>query len=134
MKYKKKKGKKSRIKMKVWGARDITEPDLKQAQRLVNQHSPCQHWPTGSNLSQACVRSVRIWCAKMAASADDEQSLRECEVYVQRHNIQQILKDCIVQLCISRPDNPVPFLRDYFEKLEKVSKCFSCRKWESMYN
>ncbi|XP_054160391.1 cAMP-dependent protein kinase regulatory subunit-like [Oppia nitens] len=52
-------------------------------------------------------------------SADEEQSLRECEQYVQRHNIQQILKDCIVQLCVGRPENPISFLREYFQVLEK---------------
>ncbi|XP_072029233.1 cAMP-dependent protein kinase regulatory subunit-like isoform X2 [Amphiura filiformis] len=54
----------------------------------------------------------------MASNMDDEQSLRECESYVQKHNIQQLLKDCIVQICIHRPDNPVAFLKEYFEKLE----------------
>lgn len=57
----------------------------------------------------------------MASNLDEEQSLRECEAYVARHNIQQILKDCIVQLCVVRPDNPVSFLREYFQKLERVS-------------
>ena len=61
---------------------------------------------------------------KMAANVDEEQSLRECEAYVARHNIQQILKDCIVQLCVSRPDNPASFLREYFQKLERVSRLF----------
>ncbi|GAB6033088.1 cAMP-dependent protein kinase type I regulatory subunit [Chamberlinius hualienensis] len=56
---------------------------------------------------------------KMASNTDEEQSLRECEAYVQRHNIQQILKDCIVQLCVSRPENPISFLREYFQKLDK---------------
>jgi len=60
----------------------------------------------------------------MAANVDEEQSLRECEAYVARHNIQQILKDCIVQLCVSRPDNPASFLREYFQKLERVSRFF----------
>ncbi|XP_064605277.1 cAMP-dependent protein kinase regulatory subunit-like isoform X2 [Liolophura sinensis] len=55
----------------------------------------------------------------MAANADEDQSLRECEAYVQTHNIQQILKDCIVQLCVSKPDNPITFLKGHFEKLEK---------------
>ncbi|GJQ70843.1 Pka-R1 [Trypoxylus dichotomus] len=50
---------------------------------------------------------------------DDEQALRECEAYVQTHNIQQILKDCIVQLCVNRPGNPIAFLREYFQKLER---------------
>nr|CAD7393106.1 unnamed protein product [Timema cristinae] len=54
----------------------------------------------------------------MAANLD-EQSLRECEAYVQKHNIQQVLKDCIVQLCVSRPENPISFLREYFQKLER---------------
>lgn len=58
---------------------------------------------------------------KMAShSSDEEQSLRECEAYVQRHNIQKLLKDCIVQLCVRRPENPVSFLREYFQKLERV--------------
>lgn len=55
------------------------------------------------------------------ANEDEQQSLRECEAYVQHHNIQQILKDCIVQLCVSRPENPISFLKDYFTSLEKVS-------------
>ena len=52
----------------------------------------------------------------------DAEALRQCEVYVEKHNIQAILKDCIVQLCIKKPDNPHRFFREYFEKLEKV--CF----------
>ena len=58
----------------------------------------------------------------MAANLEEEQSLRECEEYVQRHNIQQVLKDCIVQLCVGRPENPISFLREYFQKLERVRK------------
>merc|ERR1712088_1019098 len=56
---------------------------------------------------------------KMATNMDEEQSLRECEAYVQMHDIQKILKECIVQLCVSRPDNPVSFLREYFQRLER---------------
>ena len=62
----------------------------------------------------------------MAANSDEEQSLRECENYVQKHNVQQLLKECIVQLCINRPDNPITFLREYFERIEKVGN----GKWE----
>ena len=57
---------------------------------------------------------------QLPRSLEEERSLRECEEYVQRHNVQQILKDCIVQLCVARPDNPITFLREYFQKLEKV--------------
>ena len=54
-------------------------------------------------------------------SSDEERSMRECEQYVQKHNIQQmLLKDCIVQLCTSRPDRPMAFLKEYFDRLEKV--------------
>ena len=51
-------------------------------------------------------------------------SLRECEDYVQRHAIQGLLKDCIVQLCVAKPDRPITFLREYFQRLERVSKGF----------
>lgn len=52
---------------------------------------------------------------------EEEDSLKGCELYVQKHSIQQVLKDCIVHLCISKPDRPMKFLREHFEKLEKVS-------------
>lgn len=61
--------------------------------------------------------------ASGSTSSEEERSLRECEQYVQKHNIQQLLKDCIVQLCTSRPDRPMAFLREYFERLEKVGVC-----------
>lgn len=61
--------------------------------------------------------------ASGSTSSEEERSLRECEQYVQKHNIQQLLKDCIVQLCTSRPDRPMAFLREYFERLEKVCAC-----------
>lgn len=57
----------------------------------------------------------------MMAKTLEEQSLRECEHYIQSHGIQRVLKDCIVQLCVCRPENPVQFLRSYFQKLERVS-------------
>ena len=59
--------------------------------------------------------------SSVSNTLEEQQSLRECESYVQRHQIQQILKDCIVHLCVSRPDNPIAYLREYFQKLERVS-------------
>ena len=76
--------------------------------------SPC------AGCQSQCPPAVAV-AEKMATNVDEEQSLRECEAYVARHNIQQILKDCIVQLCVTRPDNPTSFLREYFQKLERVS-------------
>ncbi|KAK3696752.1 hypothetical protein RRG08_045419 [Elysia crispata] len=58
----------------------------------------------------------------MAANTDEEQSLKECEAYVQKHNIQQLLKDCIVQLVVNKPENPLIFLKEHFDRLEKVSE------------
>lgn len=53
------------------------------------------------------------------SGANDDQSLKDCEAYVQQHGIQQILKECIVQLCIQKPERPMQFLREHFEKLEQ---------------
>lgn len=60
---------------------------------------------------------------KMATSStmEEDDSLKGCEIFVQKHNIQQILKECIVSLCITKPERPMKFLREHFEKLEKVS-------------
>lgn len=52
----------------------------------------------------------------------DAEMIKECEDYVAKHNIQVLLKDAIVQLCISKPERPYKFLREHFEKLEKVKK------------
>ncbi|CAL8287730.1 unnamed protein product [Boreogadus saida] len=54
-----------------------------------------------------------------SSNLDEDESLKGCEVFVQRHNIQQILKECIVNLCIAKPERPMKFLREHFEKLEK---------------
>jgi len=66
-------------------------------------------------------RRARSAAGSAATAAEDPSGLRECEDYVQRHQIQQILKDCIVQLCVARPENPVTFLKDYFSRMERVS-------------
>lgn len=61
----------------------------------------------------------------MAGAGEDDYNLREVESYVKKHQIQQVLKDCIIQLCLSRPEKPHTFLKEYFERLEKVVKQFS---------
>ena len=49
----------------------------------------------------------------MASKEQDgeAEAMRQCEDYVERHNIQSILKECIFQLCISKPADPYKFLR-----------------------
>ncbi|XP_055050760.2 cAMP-dependent protein kinase type I-beta regulatory subunit isoform X1 [Misgurnus anguillicaudatus] len=54
-----------------------------------------------------------------SSNLEEDESLKGCEVFVQKHNIQQILKECIVNLCIAKPERPLKFLREHFEKLEK---------------
>lgn len=61
----------------------------------------------------------------MAANLEEQQCLRECTEYMQRSNIVPVMKDCFVQLCVDQPENPVTFLREYFQKLERVSRLFS---------
>lgn len=54
-----------------------------------------------------------------AAGGGEEQRLAQCQAYVQRHNIQELVKDAIVSLCIHKPDNPVLFLKEHFERLHE---------------
>ena len=61
-----------------------------------------------------------------STNQSDDNTLKECEAYVSKHNIKDLLKDCIVQLCLKKPDNPIAFLKQHFEKLEKVSFLFVC--------
>ena len=67
----------------------------------------------------ASATAAAVGATTPTRTAEEDRSLRECEAYVQRHRIQQILKDCIVQLCVARPENPISFLREYFQKLER---------------
>lgn len=52
-----------------------------------------------------------------------EVTVEECEDYVQEHQIQPLLKTAIEALCKDRPKNPIKFLKNYFDRLdrEKVS-------------
>jgi hypothetical protein len=54
-------------------------------------------------------------------NSNEDQTLKDCEAYVSKHSIKDLLKDCIVQLCLRKPDHPITFLKQHFEKLEKVS-------------
>ena len=55
-----------------------------------------------------------------SSSTNEDQTLKDCEDYVGKHNIKDLLKDCIVQLCLKKPEHPITFLKHHFEKLEKV--------------
>ncbi|KAK0396634.1 hypothetical protein QR680_001794 [Steinernema hermaphroditum] len=52
-------------------------------------------------------------------NTSEEAQLAQCQAYVQRHNIQQLVKEAIVSLCIHKPDNPILFLKHHFDKLNE---------------
>lgn len=52
-----------------------------------------------------------------SGGSNEEAQLAQCQAYVQRHNIQQLVKEAIVSLCINKPENPILFLKEHFEKL-----------------
>uniref|UniRef100_A0A914H9L2 cAMP-dependent protein kinase regulatory subunit n=1 Tax=Globodera rostochiensis TaxID=31243 RepID=A0A914H9L2_GLORO len=54
---------------------------------------------------------------KMSGQSAEDVQLASCQAYVRQHNIQQLVKDAIVSLCIHKPENPVLFLREHFDRL-----------------
>lgn len=48
----------------------------------------------------------------------EEAQFRACKDYCQTHNIQKLIKDAIMQLCIHKPEQPVSFLKEHFAQLE----------------
>ncbi|VDN24779.1 unnamed protein product [Gongylonema pulchrum] len=62
-----------------------------------------------------------------SGGGSEEAQLAQCQAYVQRHNIQQLVKEAIVSLCINKPENPILFLKEHFEKLyEQRSQVPGC--------
>ena len=65
-------------------------------------------------------------------SSSSEQTVRDCEAYIAKHDIQNLLRDCIVQLCLKKPSNPIQFLASYFEKLDSQTPPSSASKKSTM--
>ena len=63
-------------------------------------------------------RENRTWESRFEMAS--QASVQECEAYIEQHGIQAILKECIAKICQERPAKPYKWLREYFEKLEKV--------------
>lgn len=80
---------------------------------LPSSHGPPCFFPTATEIKDKMATSS-------SSTLEEDESLKGCEIFVQKHNIQQILKECIVNLCIAKPERPMKFLREHFEKLEKV--------------
>ena len=55
------------------------------------------------------------------ATEEKAVNVAECEEYVELNGIQALLKECISHLCQEKPANPYRWLRDYFDRLDKVS-------------
>ncbi|VDK21425.1 unnamed protein product [Taenia asiatica] len=52
---------------------------------------------------------------------EDDLYAQELDNYVKQHNIHKILRESIVNVCLYRPDDPIRFLREYFEALDTSS-------------
>jgi hypothetical protein len=70
---------------------------------------------------------------KSPVSRSEDVAMKECENYVDKHNIKNLLKDCIVQLCLHKPENPISFLRQHFEKLDKVCNKNIFYLWQNFH-
>jgi cAMP-dependent protein kinase regulator len=65
-------------------------------------------------------------------TSSSEQTVRDCEAYIAKHDVQNLLRDCIVQLCLKKPSNPIQFLANYFDKLESQTPTSSTTKKSTM--
>ena len=65
-------------------------------------------------------------------ASSSEQTVRDCEAYIAKHDIQNLLRDCIVQLCLKKPTNPIQFLSSYFDKLDSQTPTSSTTKKTNM--
>lgn len=54
---------------------------------------------------------------------EDDLYAQELDNYVKQHNIHKILRESIVNVCLYRPDDPIRFLREYFEALDVCIIC-----------
>lgn len=67
-------------------------------------------------------------------TSSSEQTVRDCEAYISKHDIQNLLRDCIVQLCLKKPANPIQFLSNYFDKLDSQTSTSSATTKKSNMN
>ena len=95
---------------------------------MLNLNSNNKHGANGilsTNGAGGSTASSTSPSSTSSTSSNEDQTLRDCEDYVGKHNIKDLLKDCIVQLCLKKPEHPITFLKHHFEKLEKVFFSFS---------
>ncbi|UJR24582.1 hypothetical protein I4U23_005957 [Adineta vaga] len=63
-----------------------------------------------------------------------DHTVRECEVYISKHDIQNILRDSIVQLCLKKPTNPIEFLANHFDNLSNQKSIMHQQQTSSSSN
>ena len=50
----------------------------------------------------------------MNSSENVDLLLNQCEYYLNEYRIMKLIKDCLHELCIHQPDNPIHFLKEHF--------------------
>ena len=58
----------------------------------------------------------------------NQVGVQECEDYIQKHGVQDILKNCISKMCQEHPLQPYTWLKEYFDKLDRVRKSDKSRR------
>ncbi|XP_059104944.1 cAMP-dependent protein kinase type I-beta regulatory subunit [Peromyscus eremicus] len=94
-------------------------PQMSQKWRADRIQIVLDLFPSLQEFVNRTVKEILTMASPSYFHSEDEDSLKGCEMYVQKHGIQQVLKECIVHLCVAKPDRPLRFLREYFEKMEK---------------
>lgn len=51
-----------------------------------------------------------------------DNSITDCEQYVKKHNIQNLIRESIINLLVHKPENPVQYLMQYFTNLENTQQ------------
>ena len=85
--------------------------------RLECKHAICDCDVILRHVASFMCAKLRINSGKKMAGTS---TVQDCEDYIEQNGIQAILKECIAKICQDRPDKPFKWLREYFEKLEKV--------------
>ena len=58
----------------------------------------------------------------MNSSTDVDRLINQCENYLMENDVMSLIKQCLHQLCLHQPDNPVEFLKQFLAS-EQVNVC-----------
>lgn len=54
----------------------------------------------------------------MNEAALEEEQITSCAEYCRINNVQKIVREAVIQVCVHKPVHPVTFLKEYFTRLE----------------